>query len=291
VEGTNVTFNVTGQPALRPLFYHGRTHGTNLSVTTNSGLQSSPARKKGDAGQLHRLRSATRRRHRASARRAVLSVQFPLHLHHLGGLRGPGWAAPMARATPARFNNPYGTAVDNTGNVYVAERDNHTIRRITGQAGLRGRTLGPDLRACLASADGTWDRRAIPIPHRPWPWTARQTSCSRRRGPPRKSAKYPAAVVDDSGPGWPARPDYGRKRETSARFLIFPLLRRPRQRGQPYCARHPITTRSAGDNKPGLVTTLGRTAGRHWQHRRTRVPRQVFLPTHRLGQRWQPLPE
>jgi len=52
----------------------------------------------------------------------------------------------------ARFSNPFGTAVDSTGNVYVADTANHTIRQITpggvastlaGSAGLSG------------SADGT----------------------------------------------------------------------------------------------------------------------------------------
>ena len=51
----------------------------------------------------------------------------------------------------ARFRNPWGVAVDNTGNVYVADMSNDTIRRITpdgrvhtfaGQAGMTGNTDG-----------------------------------------------------------------------------------------------------------------------------------------------------
>src|SRR5438105_8435950 len=39
-------------------------------------------------------------------------------------------------ATRARFNEPYGIAVDNAGNVYVADRHNHCVRRIDGSSGI-----------------------------------------------------------------------------------------------------------------------------------------------------------
>ena len=53
--------------------------------------------------------------------------------------------------TAARFNNPDGIAVDSSGNLYVADRSNHTIRRVTaagvvttlaGSAGSTGTTDG-----------------------------------------------------------------------------------------------------------------------------------------------------
>ncbi len=53
--------------------------------------------------------------------------------------------------TAARFNYPYGVAVDSSGNVYVADTNNQTIRKITsagvvstlaGSAGLSGSTDG-----------------------------------------------------------------------------------------------------------------------------------------------------
>ncbi len=39
-------------------------------------------------------------------------------------------------AAHARFNEPYGIAVDNAGNVYVADRHNHCVRRIDGTSGI-----------------------------------------------------------------------------------------------------------------------------------------------------------
>lgn len=52
----------------------------------------------------------------------------------------------------ARFRNPYGVAVDGSGNVYVADTDNQVVRKITpagvvtvfaGRAGVRGHVNGP----------------------------------------------------------------------------------------------------------------------------------------------------
>src|SRR5688572_30594766 len=36
-----------------------------------------------------------------------------------------------ATGSDARFSSPRGLAVDTDGNVYVADRDNHTIRKVT----------------------------------------------------------------------------------------------------------------------------------------------------------------
>jgi len=45
--------------------------------------------------------------------------------------RAGEWGDRDGPGTNARFNNPQGLAADAVGNVYVADRDNHTIRKIT----------------------------------------------------------------------------------------------------------------------------------------------------------------
>jgi len=63
----------------------------------------------------------------------------------------------------AQFNNPYGVAVDNSGNLYVADSKNYIIRKITpsglvttiaGQAGLIGNVNGTGLSAQFGVIEG-----------------------------------------------------------------------------------------------------------------------------------------
>ena len=54
----------------------------------------------------------------------------------VAGIGGPGYAGDGGPATAAAFNEPYGIAVDGSGNIYLADRHNHCVRRIDGLSGL-----------------------------------------------------------------------------------------------------------------------------------------------------------
>src|SRR6266545_1848420 len=63
-----------------------------------------------------------------------------------------GYGSADGTGSSARFNQPSGIAVDGAGNLYVADTDNHTIRKVT-PAGVVT-TLG-GLAQNPGSADGT----------------------------------------------------------------------------------------------------------------------------------------
>src|SRR4051794_591157 len=54
----------------------------------------------------------------------------------------------------ARFNRPWGIALDRSGNVYVAEASNHTVRKITADGTV---SLLAGLASVPGSVDGTGD--------------------------------------------------------------------------------------------------------------------------------------
>lgn len=82
----------------------------------------------------------------------------------LAGTGEPGFSGDGGAATRARLFTPIAVAVDNAGNVYIADRDNHRIRRVstagiiftvagTGTAAFSG-DGGPALAAALNSPSG-----------------------------------------------------------------------------------------------------------------------------------------
>ncbi len=49
---------------------------------------------------------------------------------------GGGYSGDGSAATAARLNSPYGIAADASGNIYIADRDNHRIRKVTAATGV-----------------------------------------------------------------------------------------------------------------------------------------------------------
>jgi sugar lactone lactonase YvrE len=80
----------------------------------------------------------------------------------LAGL-APATGSTDGTGSAARFNGPFGVAVDSAGNTYVADKNNHTIRKITsagvvstlaGSAGIPGAVDGPGSAARFRSPGG-----------------------------------------------------------------------------------------------------------------------------------------
>ena len=54
----------------------------------------------------------------------------------IGGTGQSGFAGDGGPATQAQMNQPYGIAIDRTGNIYIADRLNKRVRRIEGRSGV-----------------------------------------------------------------------------------------------------------------------------------------------------------
>jgi sugar lactone lactonase YvrE len=70
----------------------------------------------------------------------------------LAGLADRGFGSADGIGTAARFHTPSGVAVDSAGNVFVADTDNHTIRKISSEGVV---TTVAGLPGFTASADGS----------------------------------------------------------------------------------------------------------------------------------------
>ncbi len=85
------------------------------------------------------------------ALRAQSNYATPYPFSTLAGSLG-GFGSTDGTGSAARFNQPYGVAVDANGNVYVADADNHTIRKVTSTGVV---TTLAGLASQFGSTDGT----------------------------------------------------------------------------------------------------------------------------------------
>jgi hypothetical protein len=114
----------------------------------------------------------------AAATAAVLVLGWVLffrepplrHVVFAGGA-GVGYGGDGGPATKAGFDRPTGLALDAHGNLYIAESDNHVIRRVdprgivttfagTGKEGFSG-DGGPARKARLAGPEGVWVSKTV----------------------------------------------------------------------------------------------------------------------------------
>jgi hypothetical protein len=78
----------------------------------------------------------------------VLTGVRTVVLTFVGGVSGTYGAYIDAFGTNAGFNLPFGVAVDASGNVFVSDRENQRVRKVTADGGTR---ISPvPLRACCA---------------------------------------------------------------------------------------------------------------------------------------------
>src|SRR5215813_1677105 len=82
----------------------------------------------------------------------------------IAGCGEAGYSGDRGPAVRARFNEPYGIAVDRTGNVYVADRHNHCVRRIDADSGIVT-TLAGNGTSGFSGDDGPASRAAMVEPN------------------------------------------------------------------------------------------------------------------------------
>jgi len=80
------------------------------------------------AGNLYFSDTFNHRIRRVDARTGIITT--------IGGNGAGGYSGDGGPATAAAFNEPYGIAVDRGGNIFLADRHNHCVRRIDGASGI-----------------------------------------------------------------------------------------------------------------------------------------------------------
>ena len=80
------------------------------------------------AGNLYFSDTFNHRIRRVDARTGTITT--------IAGCGEAGYSGDGGPAAQARLNEPYGIAVDNAGNVYVADRHNHCVRRVDSASGV-----------------------------------------------------------------------------------------------------------------------------------------------------------
>jgi hypothetical protein len=88
-----------------------------------------------------------------------------------------GYAGDNGPATSAALNSPSGVAVDGLGNLFIADEQNHVIRRVVAAAGIISTVAGDHLRGGGFAGDGGPASAALNSPA-PWPWIASEVSSS-----------------------------------------------------------------------------------------------------------------
>ena len=80
------------------------------------------------AGNLYFSDTLNHRIRRVDGRTGIIAT--------VAGNGAAGYFGDGGPATAASFNEPYGIAIDHNGNIYVADRHNHCVRRIDGVSGI-----------------------------------------------------------------------------------------------------------------------------------------------------------
>jgi sugar lactone lactonase YvrE len=170
IPGQNASFSVTASGSPLPAYQWqlrtpGGTTWSNLSSnTTYSGTATATLTVNSVtdvmSGNLFQCVISNANGTATTAPPAALIVTYPLYLSTVAGQAGSSGSADGS-GNAARFNDPSDVATDSSGNVYVADTNNHTIRKIT-PAGVVSTLAG--LAGTSGSADGAGSAARFNLP-------------------------------------------------------------------------------------------------------------------------------